>query len=147
MRTRIEAQCRIKGICWTAHRQVIGEILSASTDHPDIYELHRRATANGKRISLSTVYRTLKRFEREGVVERRKFRDGRTRYELVSRQHHDHLIDLTTGDVVEFRSPEIEKMQAQIVERLGYKLVAYRLELYGTPAKIGRSPQKRSFDS
>lgn len=145
MRTRIEAQCRTKGICWTAQRQVIGEVLSASKDHPDINELHRRAASNGKRISLSTVYRTLKRFEREGIVERRTFHDGRTRYEWASRKHHDHLIDLTTGDVVEFTSPEIEKIQVQIVKRLGYKLVSHRLELYGTPVKKGRPQRKRSI--
>ena len=117
----------------TGQRRTIARILDASSDHPDVEELYRRASAVDARISISTVYRTVKLFEDSGVIERHDFRDGRARYETVSDEHHDHLIDLRTGKVTEFRDDEIEKLQEKIAAKLGFKLVDHRLELYGVP--------------
>jgi Fur family ferric uptake transcriptional regulator len=142
MNTRLEAQCRARGMRWTAQRRVIAEVISKSTDHPDVNELHRRVLEHDKRVSLATVYRTVRRFEREGIIERCAFGDGRARYERPSSRHHDHLIDIQTGKVVEFTSPEIEQLQTKIVERLGYALVGHRLELYGVSTKTKRSHPK-----
>ncbi len=108
-------------------------MLDAATDHPDVEEVYRRASAIDPRISISTVYRTVKLFEDAGIIERHDFRDGRSRYETVSEEHHDHLIDLRSGDVIEFRSEEIEALQEVIAKRLGYRLVDHRLELYAVP--------------
>ncbi len=116
-------------------RRIIARILSASDDHPDAEELHRRANALDASISLATVYRTVKLFEDSGIIERHDFRDGRARYEEVPDEHHDHLIDIRSGDVIEFQSEEIERLQEEIAHKLGYKLVDHRLELYGVPLK------------
>ena len=117
----------------TGQRRIIAQILDAAAHHPDVVELHRRAAEVDDRISLSTVYRTVKLFETEGILERLDFRDGRSRYEQAAREHHDHLINLATGDVIEFRSEEIEALQTEIARRLGYKVVYHRLELYAVP--------------
>jgi len=126
---RLEA----KGLRLTEQRRVIAEILSESTDHPDVEELHARATARDERISLATVYRTVKLFEEAGLLDKLEFGDGRARYEDADREHHDHLIDMKTGAVIEFVDPEIEALQEKIAERLGYRLMGHRLELYGVP--------------
>ncbi|WP_201862661.1 Fur family transcriptional regulator [Microvirga soli] len=117
----------------TGQRKIIAQVLDSAEDHPDVVELHRRAAEVDDRISLSTVYRTVKLFETEGILERLDFRDGRSRYEQAAREHHDHLINLETGDVIEFRSEEIEALQNEIARRLGYKVVYHRLELYAVP--------------
>jgi Fur family transcriptional regulator, ferric uptake regulator len=129
----IERACRTKGLRMTGQRRVIARILGEAHDHPDVVELHRRAAGVDDRISLSTVYRTVKLFENEGIIERLDLRDGRARYERAPQQHHDHLVNLATGDVVEFRSQEIEDLQTEIAKRLGFRLVSHRLELYGVP--------------
>ena len=118
----------------TGQRRVIARSSMRPQDHPDVVELHRRAAAVDDRISLSTVYRTVKLFETEGIIERLEFRDGRSRYEQAAREHHDHLINLETGDVIEFQSEEIEALQTEIARRLGYKVVYHRLELYAVPS-------------
>ena len=135
MPDRIEKLCVEKGLRMTEQRRVIARILSQAEDHPDAEELHRRASDVDSRISLATVYRTVRLFEEAGIIERHDFRDGRSRYEEASDDHHDHLIDLKTGEVVEFMDEEIERLQEAIAKRLGYKLVGHRLELYGV--KIG----------
>ncbi|MEE1613029.1 transcriptional repressor [Microvirga sp. CF3016] len=117
----------------TGQRRIIAQVLDSAADHPDVVELHRRAAEVDDRISLSTVYRTVKLFETEGILERLDFRDGRSRYEQAAREHHDHLINLETGDVIEFRSEEIEALQNEIAKRLGYRVVYHRLELYAVP--------------
>ena len=132
---RIEKLCTEKGLRMTEQRRIIARVLSASDDHPDAEELHRRANVLDASISLATVYRTVKLFEDSGIIERHDFRDGRARYEEVPDEHHDHLIDVRSGDVVEFHSEEIERLQEEIAKKLGYKLVDHRLELYGVPLK------------
>lgn len=130
---RIENLCIAKGMRMTEQRRVIARVLSAAQDHPDVEELHRRAHAVDPRISIATVYRTVRLFEEAGILSRLDFRDGRSRYEEASEAHHDHLIDMTTGKVIEFVDPEIEALQEAIARRLGYRLVDHRLELYGLP--------------
>ena len=130
---RIEKLCVEKGMRMTEQRKVIARVLSASKDHPDVEELHRRASAVDKHISIATVYRTVRLFEESGILERHDFRDGRSRYEEVPETHHDHLIDMKSGKVIEFVDAEIERLQHEIAARFGYKLVDHRLELYGTP--------------
>lgn len=132
-RRAIERACARHGLRMTGQRRVIARVLSEAGDHPDVVELHRRAQALDARIALSTVYRTVKLFEDSGIIERHEFRDGRARYEQAPGEHHDHLIDLASGDVVEFHSEEIERLQAEIARRLGYRLVSHRLELYAVP--------------
>jgi Fur family ferric uptake transcriptional regulator len=117
----------------TEQRRVIARVLSGASDHPDAEELHRRASSVDANISLATVYRTVKLFEDSGIIERHDFRDGRSRYEEAPQEHHDHLIDVKSGRVIEFHSEEIEKLQTEIARRLGYRLVDHRLELYGVP--------------
>ncbi len=129
----IEAQCAARGMRMTEQRRVIARILASSADHPDVEELYRRCAAVDNRISISTVYRTVKLFEDAGIIERHDFRDGRARYEQMPDTHHDHLINLRTGEVIEFQSEEIEALQAEIARRLGYRLVDHRLELYAVP--------------
>ena len=129
----IERACRDKGLRMTGQRRIIARILDSAHDHPDVVELHRRAVGVDDRISLSTVYRTVKLFETEGIIERLDFRDGRSRYEQAAREHNDHLINLETGDVIEFQSDEIEALQVEIARRLGYKVIYHRLELYAVP--------------
>lgn len=133
----IEEQCAQKGMRMTDQRRTIARVLEAATDHPAVEELHRRAAKIDSRISIATVYRTVKLFEDAGIVARHDFRDGRARYEQVPDEHHDHLIDLRTGKVVEFRDEEIERLQAEIAKRLGFRLVDHRMELYGVPIKDG----------
>ena len=133
MPDRIEKLCIEKGLRMTEQRRVIARVLSTSADHPDAEELHRRAAAEDPRISLATVYRTVRLFEEAGIIERHDFRDGRSRYEEVGDDHHDHLIDLKSGEVIEFVNDEIERLQEAIARKLGYKLVDHRLELYGVP--------------
>jgi len=121
----------------TGQRRIIARILDSAHDHPDVVELHKRASAIDDRISLSTVYRTVKLFQTQGIIERLEFRDGRSRYEQAAREHHDHLINLETGDVIEFQSDEIEALQVEIARRLGYKVIYHRLELYAVPNDEG----------
>jgi Fur family transcriptional regulator, ferric uptake regulator len=130
---RIEKLCVEKGMRMTEQRRVIARVVSGSHDHPDVEELHRRAVAVDPHISIATVYRTVRLFEEAGILERHDFRDGRSRYEEVPDTHHDHLIDMKTGKVIEFVEPEIERLQQEIARRLGYRLVDHRLELYGVP--------------
>jgi Fur family ferric uptake transcriptional regulator len=129
---RVEKACIDKGLRMTEQRRVIARVLSAAADHPDVEELHRRAHALDPHISIATVYRTVRLFEEAGILERHDFRDGRSRYEEVPNEHHDHLIDIETGQVHEFRNEDIEKLQQRIAQELGFKLVDHRLELYGT---------------
>ena len=130
---RLEKLCIEKGMRMTEQRRVIARVLSSSADHPDVEELHRRAHEVDPHISIATVYRTVRLFEESGIIERHDFRDGRSRYEETPDHHHDHLIDMKTGKVIEFTDDEIEALQNAIAARLGYKLVDHRLELYGVP--------------
>ncbi|HVL73258.1 MAG TPA: Fur family transcriptional regulator [Beijerinckiaceae bacterium] len=129
----IERACRSRGLRMTGQRRVIARVLGEAEDHPDVVELHRRAAAVDDRISLSTVYRTVNLFEQEGIIERHEFRGERSRFEGAPQEHHDHLINIATGDVIEFRSEEIEALQTEIARRLGFRLVSHRLELYAVP--------------
>jgi Fur family ferric uptake transcriptional regulator len=129
----IEALCTAKGMRMTEQRRVIARVLAGSADHPDVEELYRRCAKVDDRISISTVYRTVKLFEDAGIIERHDFREGRARYEQIPEAHHDHLIDLRTGKVIEFQSEQIERLQAEIARQLGYRLVDHRLELYAVP--------------
>ena len=131
--TRIEKLCVDKGLRMTEQRRVIARVLSGAGDHPDAEELYRRAAAIDPHISIATVYRTVKLFEDAGILERHDFRDGRARYEEMPETHHDHLIDVQTGSVIEFRNEDIEKLQRRVAEELGFELVDHRLELYGVP--------------
>jgi Fur family ferric uptake transcriptional regulator len=133
MQRDIERLCAEKGMRMTDQRRIIAQVMTEATDHPDVEELYRRASARDPKISIATVYRTVRLFEEAGILERHDFRDGRSRYEQVPDEHHDHLIDLQSGNVVEFRSEEIEALQRAIAERLGYRLVDHRLELYAVP--------------
>jgi Fur family ferric uptake transcriptional regulator len=130
---RLEKLCIEKGMRMTEQRRVIARVLSTASDHPDVEELHRRAHTVDPHISIATVYRTVRLFEESGILTRHDFRDGRSRYEEASENHHDHLIDMKSGAVMEFVDPEIEALQRAIAERLGYRLVDHRLELYGVP--------------
>ena len=133
MPDRIEQLCLEKNMRMTEQRRVIARVLSTSADHPDVEELHRRAHAVDPHISIATVYRTVRLFEEAGIIDRLDFRDGRSRYEEHTDDHHDHLIDMKTGRVVEFVDEEIEALQEAIARKLGYRLVDHRLELYGMP--------------
>ena len=132
-RRNIEALCVAKGMRMTEQRRVIARVLAGSEDHPDVEELYRRCAKVDDRISISTVYRTVRLFEDAGIIERHDFREGRARYETSRESHHDHLINLRSGEVIEFQSEEIEKLQAEVARRLGYRLVDHRLELYAVP--------------
>lgn len=129
----LEELCAERGLRMTDQRRVIARILQQSTDHPDVEELYKRSSAVDSKISIATVYRTVKLFEDAGIIERHDFREGRSRYETVPDEHHDHLIDLKSGKVIEFHSPEIEALQDKIAREHGFKLVDHRLELYGIP--------------
>jgi Fur family ferric uptake transcriptional regulator len=139
-------RCEAQGLRMTDQRRVIAEVLDACDDHPDVEELHRRATARDPAISIATVYRTVKLFEEHGILERLDFRDGRARYEDADRDHHDHLIDVVSGAVIEFVDREIEALQRRVADRYGYELVGHRLELYGrrlpSPAPEARDVKK-----
>jgi Fur family transcriptional regulator, ferric uptake regulator len=133
METRIdiEALCAERGLRITDQRRVIARVISDANDHPDVEEMYRRASAVDSKISIATVYRTVRLFEEAGILDRHDFGDGRARYEASPEAHHDHLIDVETGKVVEFVDPELEALQKQIAEKLGYRLVDHRMELYG----------------
>ena len=133
----LEQLCAEKGLRITEQRRVIAKVLSDSDDHPDVELLHSRASAIDPRISIATVYRTVRLFEEAGILDRHDFGDGRSRYEPVPEAHHDHLIDVETGKVVEFVDPEVEQLQRQIAEKLGYRLVDHRMELYGVRLSRG----------
>lgn len=133
--TTIESRCAAQGMRMTEQRRTIARVLNDADDHPDVEELFRRCAALDNRISISTVYRTVKLFEDAGIIERHDFREGRARFEQIPEAHHDHLINLRTGEVVEFQSEEIEKLQAEIARKLGFRLIDHRLELYGLPLK------------
>jgi Fur family transcriptional regulator, ferric uptake regulator len=127
----IEALCAERGLRITEQRKVIARVLSDATDHPDVESLHERAAAIDPKISIATVYRTVRLFEEAGILDRHDFGDGRSRYEAAPEAHHDHLIDVESGKVIEFVDPELEALQRQIAEKLGFRLVDHRMELYG----------------
>lgn len=131
MPDRLEKLCIEKGLKMTDQRRVIARVLSESTDHPDVELVYQRAVERDSRISIATVYRTVKLFEEASILERHDFGDGRARYEERQDEHHDHLIDVKTGEVVEFTNEEIERLQTEVAKALGYRLVDHRLELYG----------------
>ena len=132
---RLERLCIDKGMRMTEQRRVIARVLSVAHDHPDVEELHRRAHALDPHISIATVYRTVRLFEDAGILTRHEFLGGRSRYEEAPETHHDHLIDMKTGKVIEFVDPEIEALQTAIAQRLGYRVIDHRLELYGVPVE------------
>ena len=140
MISKIEELCVKKGLRMTEQRRVIARVLSDADDHPDVEQVHRRAAEVDPRISIATVYRTVSLFEEASILERHDFGDGRARYEEVPESHHDHLIDVESGRVIEFRNEQVERMQREIAEKLGFKLVDHRLELFGVP--LGKSDRK-----
>ncbi len=127
--------CEAKGLRMTEQRRTIANVLETADDHPDVEELYNRAVAADPKISLATVYRTVKLLEESGILEKHEFGDGRARYETADRKHHDHLIDMNSGEVIEFVDPDIEALQEKIAAKLGYRLMGHRLELYGVPVK------------
>ncbi len=135
MPDRIERLCQSKGLKMTEQRRVIARVLSESDDHPDVEQLYRRATAIDPKISIATVYRTVRLFEEASILERHDFGEGRARYEESGDEHHDHLIDIGSGKVIEFHNEAIEDLQRKVAEELGFDLVDHRLELYGVPIK------------
>jgi Fur family ferric uptake transcriptional regulator len=141
MPSRLEQLCIAKGLKMTDQRRVIARVLSDATDHPDVEAVYRRAVEIDRRISIATVYRTVRLFEEAQILARHDFRDGRSRYEEQSDEHHDHLIDIDSGRVIEFQNAEIETLQRRIAEELGFRLVDHRLELYGVPLN---KPDRRS---
>jgi Fur family transcriptional regulator, ferric uptake regulator len=136
----IIARCEAKGLRMTDQRRVVARVVGEAEDHPDVEELYARAARMDPRISLATVYRTVKLFEEAGILEKLEFGDGRARYEDAERDHHDHLIDVNSGKVIEFVDPEIEALQEKIAARLGYRLIGHRLELLGVPVKKSGKP-------
>ena len=130
-------RCAARGLRMTDQRRVVARVIGASLDHPDVEELYARASKEDPRISLATVYRTVKLLQEAGILDKLEFGDGRARYEDAERDHHDHLIDVNTGRVIEFVDPEIENLQERIAQRLGYRLIGHRLELLGVPIKKG----------
>jgi len=138
----IEAICAERGLRITEQRRVIARVLSESNDHPDVEKLHERASAIDPGISIATVYRTVRLFEEAGILDRHDFGDGRARYEAAPEAHHDHIIDVESGKVLEFVDPELEQLQRQIAERLGFRLVDHRLELYGVKIEREGNPRK-----
>jgi len=131
--SRLEQMCMDRGMKMTGQRRVIARVLSDAHDHPDVEELYRRSIERDPKISIATVYRTVRLFEEAGLLERRNFGDGRARYEEHTDEHHDHLIDVQSGKVFEFNDEEVEALQLRIANKLGYKLVGHRMELYGVP--------------
>ena len=132
---KIEEKCISKGVRLTDQRKVIAEVMSASNDHPDVDELHKRVNKIDKKISIATVYRTVKLLEESGIIEKHDFKGGKARYEESPEEHHDHLIDINSGEIIEFVNKEIEILQNKVAEKLGYKLVDHKLELYGSRIK------------
>jgi len=131
----IEEKCKIKNVRLTDQRRVIAKVMSNSNDHPDVDELHKRVNKVDKKISIATVYRTVKLFEESGIVEKHDFKGGKARYEEAPEEHHDHLIDINSGEIIEFVDKEIEILQNKVADKLGYKLVDHKLELYGSKIK------------
>jgi Fur family ferric uptake transcriptional regulator len=131
----ILAKCEKSGLRMTEQRRVIATVLQESADHPDVEELYKRASAIDDRISIATIYRTVKLFDEAGILDKHEFGDGRARYEAADRDHHDHLIDMNSGEVIEFIDAEIEALQEKIAKKLGYELKGHRLELYGVPIR------------
>ena len=135
MSTDIENKCKQRGVRLTEHRKLIAKVMSESESHPDVDELHKKVSKFDSKISIATVYRTVKLFEEAGIVSKHDFKGNKSRYEQVPEEHHDHLIDVNSGEITEFVNEEIEKLQKQVAEKLGYKLVDHRLELYGSKIK------------
>ena len=135
MNSDIESKCLKKGVRLTDQRKLIAQVMSQSTDHPDVDELHKRVSKVDSKISIATVYRTVKLFEEAGIVAKHDFKGNKARYEKAPEAHHDHLIDINTGEITEFVNEDIEKLQKKVAEKLGYKLVDHRLELYGSKIK------------
>ena len=135
MNANIESKCKKKGVRLTDQRKLIAKVMSESESHPDVDELHKKVSKFDSKISIATVYRTVKLFEEAGIVSKHDFKGSKSRYEQVPEEHHDHLIDVNSGEITEFVNEEIEKLQKQVAEKLGYKLVDHRLELYGTKIK------------
>ena len=135
MPSRLEKKCAESGLKMTGQRRIVARILSESDDHPDVEMLHKRAHKLDPKISIATVYRTVRLFEEAGIIEKHDFGDGRARYEELGDEHHDHLIDLKSGKVIEFSNEKIERLQQEIAEKLGFRLVEHRLELYCVPLK------------
>ena len=133
--SKIEDKCRQRGVRLTDQRKLIAKVMSQSSDHPDVDELHKKISKIDEKVSIATVYRTEKLFEESGIIEKHDFKGGKARYEQSPDVHHDHLIDVNTGEIVEFVDEEIEKLQNKVAEKLGYELVDHRLELYGTKSK------------
>ena len=131
----IEEKCKLKGVRLTDQRKIIAQVMSDSKDHPDVDELHKRVASIDKKISIATVYRTVKLFEESGIVEKHDFKGGKARYEKSPDEHHDHLIDINSGEIIEFVDTDIEKLQNEVAKKLGYKLVDHKLELYGSKIK------------
>ena len=131
----IEEKCKAKDVRLTDQRKVIAKVMSKSSDHPDVDELHKRVNKVDKKISIATVYRTVKLFEESGIVEKHDFKGGKARYEEAPEEHHDHLIDINSGEIIEFVDKDIEILQNKVAEKLGYKLVDHKLELYGSKVK------------
>ena len=131
----IEEKCKIKDVRLTDQRKVIAQVMSSSNDHPDVDELHKRVNQIDKKISIATVYRTVKLFEESGIVEKHEFKGGKARYEEAPEEHHDHLIDINSGEIIEFVDKDIEILQNKVAKKLGYKLVDHKLELYGSKVK------------
>jgi len=135
MASEIENKCIKKGVRLTDQRRLVAKVMSESVDHPDVDELHKRVNKIDNKISIATVYRTVKLFEEAGIVAKHDFKGNKARYEQAPQEHHDHLIDINTGKIIEFVNEDIEKLQKQVAEKLGYKLVDHRLELYGSKIK------------
>jgi len=135
MNISIETKCKQKGVRLTEQRKLIAKVMSEMSSHPDVNELHKRVGEFDTKISIATVYRTVKLFEEAGIVAKHDFKGSKSRYEQTSEEHHDHLIDINTGEIIEFTNEEIEKLQEKAAEKLGYKLVDHRLELYGSKIK------------
>ena len=135
MNNDIEGKCKQKGVRLTEHRKLIAKVMSESESHPDVDELHKKVSKFDSKISIATVYRTVKLFEEAGIVSKHDFKGNKSRYEQAPKEHHDHLIDINSGEITEFVNEEIEKLQKKVAEKLGYKLVDHRLELYGTKIK------------
>ena len=135
MSSAIEEKCHTKGVRLTDQRKLVAKVMSESVDHPDVDELHKRVSKLDSKISIATVYRTVKVFEEVGVVSKHDFKGNKARYEQAPQEHHDHLIDINTGEIIEFVNDDIEKLQKKVAEKLGYKLVDHRLELYGLKLK------------
>ena len=135
MNVDIENKCKQKGVRLTDQRKLIAKVMSESANHPDVDELHKKVSKHDSKISIATVYRTVKLFEEAGIVSKHDFKGSKSRYEQAPEEHHDHLIDINSGEITEFVNEEIEKLQKQVAEKLGYKLVDHRLELYGSKIK------------